>query len=82
MGIPIKTTLQSIEQPTEHPLKNNDGTYTQNTKQTLERWTQWIKEQFQISPEKEIPEIDHIAEKEWGKWEKQDKRHPQTKLTP
>jgi len=57
MGIPIKTTLQSIEQPTEHPLKNNDGTYTQNTKQTLERWTQWIKEQFQISPEKKYQKL-------------------------
>jgi len=48
-------------------LKNEDVPYTQNTKQTLQRWTQWITKQFQTPPEQEPPEIDHITEKEWGK---------------
>jgi len=46
-------------------IKNEDGTYTQNTKQTLGRWTQRIAQKFQIAPEKEKPNIDHITEEEW-----------------
>ena len=78
MGIPKKLRYNPLSNQRNTPLKNNDGKYTQNTKQTLERWTQWVKEQFQIAPEKETPEIDHITEKEWGEWENKEKNTPRS----
>jgi len=32
----------------------------------MEQWTQWIKQQFQIPPEEETPDISHISEEQWG----------------
>jgi len=63
----LRSNPQSNQKHT--PLRKDDGTYTQNTEQTMEQWAKWIKKQFQISPEQETPEIDHITEEDWGKIE-------------
>ena len=42
----------------------------------MEQWAKWIKKQFQITPEQETPDIDHITEEDWGKIEQITK--PQT----
>ena len=33
----------------------------------MEQWAIWIKKQFQITPEQETPDIDHITEEDWEK---------------
>jgi len=67
MGIPKETPHLRKKHTQQHtPLKKEDGTYTQNTKQIMEQWAEWIKTNFQIKPELETPEIQHITEQQWG----------------
>lgn len=47
------------------PLKQEDGTYAQNANQAIQAWANWIKQEFQIPPQEETPENEHITEKQW-----------------
>ena len=67
MGISEKPANKRENIQKTQPSKKPDGTYTQNTLQTMERWTEWIKENSQTPPETEHPEISHIEEKQWRK---------------
>ena len=70
MGIPKKPTRQQKEHTKNTPLKKPDGTYAQNTTQTMDQWTQWIKTNFQVPTEKEHPETCHIKEEQWREIQK------------
>jgi len=62
---------------THRPLKKSDGEHTQNLKEELARWKEWIQECFYKTPEQTIPEITHIAEQEWGQIAKKQKKKQQ-----
>ena len=49
-----------------HPIKKLDGTHTKNAQEEIERWQEYIKEQFYIDPETTTPKITHITENQWG----------------
>jgi len=51
----------------QRPIKKQDGTHTHNTQEEIQRWKEWVKENFHINPEHITPEIMHIEEAEWGK---------------
>ena len=47
-------------------ISKENGECTQNKTEVTRGYTEWITQQFQISPDKEIPQIVHISEKAWG----------------
>ena len=54
-------------QSSKQVIKKQDGTYTHNKQELIERWTEWIEQQFQTTKDNLKPEPMHIAEDQWEK---------------
>jgi len=60
------------------PLYQKDGTETHGNQQSMKRWTEWAKQQFNKTQQAtEDIQIDHISEQTWEKLEKQSKNSEQ-----
>lgn len=46
-----------------YTAKMENGKLTHNTREIMQRWTDWVKQNFQMHPEQQSPEIEHITEK-------------------
>jgi len=54
---------------------------TQNKTELITRWTEWIKQQFQNTPEQEKPKPMHIPETIWGQIEQSRATMPDIQIT-
>jgi len=68
------------------PIKTDTGQLTQNATEEIQRWTQWIQQQFQKTEEQLQLSMEHITETQWEQMEEQIKNKtnptPETQTTP
>ena len=78
MGIPKNLRAAGMGIQRHTTLKKANGEHAQNTQEIMQLWTEWIAKNFQITPEQETPEIQHITENQWGQIQERKQKPNQT----